>query len=259
MFPFYFGSANKHIYGVHHEASGDEYRDEAILFCCPVSHEYMRTHWFLKLLCEKLSSRGYHCLRFDYYGTGDSSGSFLDADIDEWIQNVVAASDEIKELSGCTSVSMIGVRLGAMLSALASEVVKPERVVLWDPVVDGQVYLSELETLHKEMIQDRSRFKHLPASNDEEIHQILGYQYNDNLFNSIANKKFGLSKIRANQISVVTGKNNHTVLKNNKDKQPVNISYIDSNVESDWLYLDNMEKMFFSDRLSDVIVDLFIE
>ena len=258
MFPFFFGSANKSLYGVHHEASGDEFRDEAVLFCYPVSHEYMRTHWFLKQLSEKLSSRGFHCLRFDYIGTGDSSGDFIEADTSEWVKNIVLASDELKEISGCSRVSIIGVRLGAMLGALASEQVRTERMILWDPVVDGQEYLSELEVLHKEMILDRGRFKHLPVSKDQTIRQILGYQYNDKLFNSIAEIRIDFSQLIANKLYVVTEKNSRITL-NNKETQSDNVQFVDSNTKSDWSSLDNMEKMFFSDGLSNAIIDLFKE
>ncbi len=109
-----------------------------------------------------LAKSGLHVLRFDYYGCGDSSGEFEDADVEHWLSDLSVAIDEIKDAGGLSTVSLIGFRLGASLAALASTTrTDISRLVLWDPVVNGKQYIAELRESHGEW-----RRNHLPGAAD---------------------------------------------------------------------------------------------
>ena len=79
MRPFYFGDSEEALYGVYHSPQG-EHRDEGVVLCAPFGQEAMRTHRALRQLATLLTKRGYHVLRFDYRGTGDSALDIYEVD-----------------------------------------------------------------------------------------------------------------------------------------------------------------------------------
>jgi alpha/beta superfamily hydrolase len=145
MNPFFFGSSRKQLFGVHHPPKTDSARKTAVLLCYPFGDEYMRTHKAVRQLTLHLAKVGFHLLRFDYFATGDSAGESEDGTIDQWIEDISVAADELKDTSGLTSISVVGLRLGA---TLATEAVATrtdvEELVLWDPIVRGTAYFDEL-------------------------------------------------------------------------------------------------------------------
>jgi pimeloyl-ACP methyl ester carboxylesterase len=112
----------------------------------------MRSHWAFRRLADILSKSGFHVLRFDYFGTGDSSGEGIEANISQWKNDVGTAVRELADMSGTKAVSMVGDRLGAALAAQATiEGIRLKDLVLWDPVVIGRDYIGELRTLHQNL------------------------------------------------------------------------------------------------------------
>ena len=120
MEPHYFGSSDRQLLGIYHPPRGGA-RAHGVVLCPPAPQEYMRTHMVLRKLASTLAHDGFHVLRFDYYGTGDSSGGPRDGSLGEWCQNIVTAAADLKECSGVTKVSLLGLRLGATLAALTEE------------------------------------------------------------------------------------------------------------------------------------------
>lgn len=100
----------------------------------------------LRSLAHRMASRGIAVLRFDLPGTGDSSGSAHDHNlVAAWIQSVRDAVAELKATTGVQEVSVLGVRLGAMLSlAAASAGMQVENLILWGASATGRTLLREL-------------------------------------------------------------------------------------------------------------------
>lgn len=145
MHPFYFGTSRKPLFGVYHPPQRDADRHEGVVICYPFGQEYMRGHRAFRQLSMMLSRAGFHVLRFDYYGSGDSGGDARDGNVVQWVDDIHAAIDELREMSQLESVTLIGTRLGAALcvqSAATRHDVK--QLVLWDPVVSGKSYLAEV-------------------------------------------------------------------------------------------------------------------
>ena len=151
--PFFFGSSDKQLFGVHHAPEGAEVRDGAVLLCPSLGHEYIAGHASLTQLGQHLARQGLHVLRFDFYGCGDSAGDIEDASVEQWIEDVGTALQELRDTSGSRRVSVIGLRLGASIAALAAAQMQsaggPEiqAAVLWEPVVSGSEYLQGLARL----------------------------------------------------------------------------------------------------------------
>lgn len=155
MNPFFFGSSDKQLFGVHHPPEGDEVRDGAVLLCPSLGHEYIAAHASLTQLGHHLARAGLHVLRFDFFGCGDSAGSIEEASVEQWIKDVGTALQELRDTSGSRRVSVVGLRLGAALAALAGARLRQAggpgvfASVLWEPVVSGADYLDGLSRLEE--------------------------------------------------------------------------------------------------------------
>lgn len=126
--------------------------DVGVLLLQPGIHEYERAHWAFRSLASALAARGHHVLRFDYRGTGDSAGEPDDATVEACVEDAQIASQELRESPQVRKVSLVGMRLGAAVAAMAAtRGLEVDNLVLWEPVVRGARYLAELETLDAAM------------------------------------------------------------------------------------------------------------
>jgi uncharacterized protein len=148
--PIRFGAPARQLFAMFHTPSGTVKHGHAVVLCNPFGQEAIRCHRMLRILGERLAAAGFHVMRFDYFGTGDSDGDDDAISIKTWIDNVIQASDEAARLSGSHLQSWFGLRLGATVAALASARARtpPHHLILWDPVIGGEHYLGELARSH---------------------------------------------------------------------------------------------------------------
>lgn len=106
----------------------------------------MHSHRTVRQAAIQLAAVGFHVLRFDYFGTGDSAGDLTDASVATWEEDVRTALHELMAMSGAARVGLVGLRFGAMLAnrVAATEFAEVDQLLLWDPVVNGNAYLDEL-------------------------------------------------------------------------------------------------------------------
>jgi alpha-beta hydrolase superfamily lysophospholipase len=151
--PFWFGAAEAPLFGWYHppaaEVDGGVARDLAVVICPPFGYEAICAHRGLRALGDALASAGLPVVRFDYHGTGDSSGDDGQPDrVAAWLHSIGAAIDEAKRLSGCAQVALVGLRLGALLAASAAAGRSDVRAqVLWAPCASGKAFLREMKML----------------------------------------------------------------------------------------------------------------
>jgi pimeloyl-ACP methyl ester carboxylesterase len=156
MHAFHFGSSQKRLFGVYHPPETSRAAAAGVVICQPAGHEYIRAHRALRNLAVRLSGAGLHVLRFDYYGTGDSAGEGDETTLAQWKADTGSAMDELKDMSDLSRVSLIGVRLGAAVAAMASaERTDVDALVLWDPVLRGVDYLREILDLQSRWLRTR--------------------------------------------------------------------------------------------------------
>lgn len=141
--PLYFGSSRRPLFGIYHPPAGGERRSSAVVICPPIGNEYMRTHRALRTLAVQLARSGHGVLRFDWSGTGDSSGEPEHARVAAWLEDLASAVDEAQELVASSTASVVGLRLGATLAAVAAAECEMDALVLWDPVISGLAWLRE--------------------------------------------------------------------------------------------------------------------
>jgi len=166
---FFFGTTERQLFGAYHAPAAAAPARGAALLCPPWGPEYFAAHRTLRQLASRLATSGFHVLRFDYYGTGDSAGERDEGDLASWVEDAGVALQELQDVSGDSRISVFGMRLGAVAaSRLArSRAAQVGTVVLWDPVVDGKAYLRELHSAQKEIdrwsLTPRSAVSYPPA------------------------------------------------------------------------------------------------
>ena len=144
MNPLFFGPAETPLYGVHQPPEGKAL-DAGLVLCYPFGQEYMRAHRAYRQLALLLTKIGFHVLRFDYRGTGDSSGELDDVMAVDWVADVGYAVQELRDVANIRRVGVLGLRLGALIAAEACKARDDiERLILWDPVLSGRQYDAEL-------------------------------------------------------------------------------------------------------------------
>jgi dienelactone hydrolase len=179
--PFFFGPPDRHLYGCYHEPGAWPAREQAVLICSPFGQEYIRAHRACQHLATTVAAAGFPAMRFDYFGTGDSSGESEEATLGQWLENIDDACEELRNRSAAGSVVLAGLRLGASLALdAASRRSDVAGLVLWEPVLEGRQYLDELKRLHAEAI---ARFfiapsDHKPTSRPSEL---IGFALGDQM------------------------------------------------------------------------------
>ncbi len=148
--PIMFGPASRQLFGLFHPAEDSPDEERAVLVCPPFGQEGLRTHRFFKVLAERFARAGVATLRFDFYGSGDSSGDESQGELDGWRRDLCSAHEELRRRAPDRRIVWIGARLGATLAVLAARNGRcnPVRLVLGEPVIDGRRYARSLREQH---------------------------------------------------------------------------------------------------------------
>jgi pimeloyl-ACP methyl ester carboxylesterase len=170
--PLFFGPDNHKLYGVYHEASEFNLNPKGILICSSIGHEYIRGYRIIRMFAERLANEGNHVLRYDPFGHGDSSGSCAQVNTSLLIEDIQHSIDELSKLTGLNSISIVGLRLGAVFAWNAmNKISNIDSLVMWDPVVNGKQWLHTLKAQH--CLYTNSINTVQDSSNEE----YLGYHY----------------------------------------------------------------------------------
>ena len=203
MTPLFFGDADKPLFGVHHQPTSSQFQDVSIVLCNPIGFEYGRAHIIMRSVANQLAQIGYHVLRFDYYATGDSSGFNNQSSVSQWEEDLITACDEVKAISATRKTSVIAYRFGALIACEVAKRYKFNKLILWDPVINGQEYLHDLQLMHEKMLLDLFRFdpKYMSTSGDSA--EMIGFDFHEGLRNEICELKLSsIDKIKTRKIEV---------------------------------------------------------
>lgn len=119
-------------------------RRHGVLIVPPFAEEMNKSRRMLSQQARLLAGEGYLTLLPDLYGTGESDGEFSDASWTGWCEDLVCGYRWLRE-RGVDTVSVLAQRTGALLvTALVREKsVTLNRLVLWQPVVSGDMFLTQ--------------------------------------------------------------------------------------------------------------------
>ncbi|MDR5739484.1 MULTISPECIES: alpha/beta fold hydrolase [unclassified Caballeronia] len=121
-----------------------------VVLCNTYGHEYVWTYSGMRVLAEALAAQGVWVLRFDYRGTGDSSGEdAAPGQFESSIDDIGAAVDFLKAQTGIQHVTLCGFRVGTAFAVQAALRRPVDDLVLLAPVVSGRTYMRELSVTRK--------------------------------------------------------------------------------------------------------------
>ena len=179
MNPFFFGTSDRSLFGMYHPPKARHVSTTGVVLCYPFGQEYMRAHRAFRQLAMLLTRAGFHVFRFDYFGTGDSSGDSMEGSVDQWVADVGTAVEELKDTADVSRVALVGLRFGATLAALAAaDRADVESVVLWDPVIKGGEYATDLA--EEGVSHESYRAGRVPERNDGVV-GVLGFPLTEKL------------------------------------------------------------------------------
>ncbi len=79
------------------------------VLCYPGDMSISAAYRAMRQLTTRLTSAGFHTLRFDYFGSGDSMAmTATDTDLTGWECDAALAVDEIQEIVGHAKITLIG-------------------------------------------------------------------------------------------------------------------------------------------------------
>ena len=161
------GAAGK-VFALYQPARGDA--KQAIIYLPPFAEEMNRCRYTVAQQARALSDIGYAVLLLDPYGTGDSAGDMADATWEGWVGDVHLAADWLATRTSAP-ISLWGLRLGALLAADAAHRTpgRFNRLVFWQPVQDGKLFLTQYLRLRIAFLMDRN----LPAETTDDMRNTL--------------------------------------------------------------------------------------
>jgi len=142
--PFFLQGSKGRLFAIYHRPSGGGVRDEAVLLVPPFAEEMNKSRRMLSLQAEAVARTGRGVLLIDLFGSGDSEGEFGEADWSTW-RTDVAMGIQWLQVQGVKKLSLLGLRLGALLAAdVASNFPQlVSHLVFWSPVLVGRQYVNQ--------------------------------------------------------------------------------------------------------------------
>lgn len=143
--PHWLGDQDRQLYAALHRPVSAKTRT-GVLFVPPLLHEQPRSRRFMTEVASGLAALGLPCLRFDFFGTGDSNGTSEQLDFDSMSADIAIAARALRERAGVERIAMLAWR-GASLALWRWFVGGGDasRLVFWEPLVDGAAWLAKLE------------------------------------------------------------------------------------------------------------------
>lgn len=169
----------------------------AVLYLPPFAEEMNRLRSHAAAQARAFAALGLRTLLLDHYGTGESEGGTADVDWTIWRDDSMAAARWLHEQSGHTPTAW-GARTGALLAAeLAADSSAPvSRLLFWQPVSDGQVFLTQYLRLRiaSQVVSDGERettemlLQRLHAG---EVVEVAGYPLTGGMADALAQRRLG--------------------------------------------------------------------
>ena len=167
-------------FGWLHPASGRT----GVVLCNPFGYDALCTHRNWRKLADRITAAGMPVLRFDYPGAGDSTGSEDDPGrLDAWLDSIAAAVQRLRDWTGVEQVSLVGLRLGATLAALAAQRLGDiDGLVLLSPAVTGRNYVRELRAHRQSWLSTPAGMNADPIPDHEAYVEAFGFGiHNDDI------------------------------------------------------------------------------
>jgi exosortase A-associated hydrolase 2 len=203
---FFLKGTRGSLFSVFHPAHEHGRNRLSLVYVPPFAEEMNRARRMSALQARRLSELGIDVLLLDPFGTGDSEGDFGDARWDIWYDDVRTAMNWLGARTNAP-VGLWGLRLGALLAADVASRHPIERLVLWQPVLSGDSYLTQFLRLRLAATMNMGENRESTKTLRERLAQrktleIAGYHLAPDLANAIASLRFR-DLVQTNQVSAI--------------------------------------------------------
>ncbi|TAN71933.1 MAG: hydrolase 2, exosortase A system-associated [Gallionella sp.] len=142
MEPFFLAGEQGALFCIHLYPTGAAPKG-GILYLHPFAEEMHKSRHMAALQARRFAVEGYAVLQVDLTGCGDSACDFGDATWETWLSDARRAYAWLT--ANTTGPAILwGLRTGASLAVeLAGALSGVERLLLWQPVVNGEQYLNQ--------------------------------------------------------------------------------------------------------------------
>lgn len=169
--------AGRCLYAALHGA-GSARPATAVVLVPPFLHELAASRRFLTEVAAGLAAHGIPCLRFDFFGTGDSAGSGDHFDFASMLVDLDIAVSAARDQTGASRVVLLAWRGAALaVNEWTGRGGQADRVVFWEPITDGAAWLQDLE--RQDIYERGERPGPRPGVNhliDPADGQLMGYR-----------------------------------------------------------------------------------
>lgn len=144
MKPFFIPSLSGNVFALYHTPDSPEPIKRNILFIPPFAEELNRSRHMINRQARTFAKAGYGVLVLDLFGTGDSEGSFGQATLHLWQQDILAA---LKWLAATSDTPPIlwAMRSGTLIAAdlIQQQPGLTDQMILWSPVTNGKKFMTQ--------------------------------------------------------------------------------------------------------------------
>jgi dienelactone hydrolase len=126
----------KLLRGMMHRPAGAEGPVPAVIFFHGFTGDRMESHWIFIKCARALAREGIASLRFDFFGSGESEGTFHKATLQSEIADARAAVHFMQRQKGIDPgrLGLCGLSLGGCVAACVAAAAKAKALVLWSAV-----------------------------------------------------------------------------------------------------------------------------
>ena len=139
----------KLLRGMFHQPAGVRSGQPAVVFFHGFTGDRMESHWIFVKCARALAREGIASLRFDFYGSGESEGTFYEATLQSEIADARAAVRFMQQRKGVDAarLGLCGLSLGGCVAACVAPAAKARALVLWSAVAHPAI----LQNLSKKL------------------------------------------------------------------------------------------------------------
>jgi hypothetical protein len=192
--PMWLGQEPRRLYAALHAAPGT--LTTGVVLVPPLLHEQPRSRRFIAEVASELASLGLPCLRFDFHGTGDSTGMGDELDFASMHRDLDLAAATLRQATGVGRIVMLAWRASALaLQGWLERGGAADLAVLWEPVIDGESWLRELvEGDAQERALRPPPRPGVPRATDPADGQLMGFPASERLRSDLARARMAAGR-----------------------------------------------------------------
>ena len=153
---------------IHSPLTADDSSDVLIL-CHPLAHEHYNSYPFGVALTRELCKQNVISVRLTMRGYGNSTGDLCAVSMLDHVRDVRSAVGYVRRNMRQRALGILGIRMGGTLAILAAGELRPDRMVLLDPILNLKSYVRQL--LRRQVLSTR---RGCDAKSSPSVKQLWG-------------------------------------------------------------------------------------